>query len=136
MQQDLLEWLNRHAACRPVAAIPPLIACLLAEAHLLAQRHTARALWHLAAAEKPRRRLLECGGLGALLHLARPEARSPEARRDARQALRRLADEAQVLSRHLSLGDLHTAVQQRVLRKFRTDAQDVVECSNQDACLL
>ena len=34
------------------------------------QRNTARAWWHLAAAEGQRGRLLECGGLAALLRLA------------------------------------------------------------------
>ena len=37
--------------------------------------------------------LLEAGGLAALLRLAHPDARSPEARTHARHALRRLADQ-------------------------------------------
>ena len=52
-------------------------------------------------AEGQRWRLLEGGGLRALLRLAAPEAtKSPEARSLARQALKRLADDPQVHCRH------------------------------------
>lgn len=83
-----------------VAASPdgiPSLLTLSQSADRIAQRNTARAWWHLAAAEGQRARLLEGKGLRALLHLAAPDTnRSPEARTLARQALKRLADDPQV----------------------------------------
>ncbi len=64
---------------------------------LCLQRHAARAFWHLAFAEGSKPRLLEAQGLPAMLRLALPSTHSTATQALSRQALRRLADDPQVL---------------------------------------
>ena len=70
----------------------------MAKAWAWLQRHVARAFWHVASTEDNRVRILAHGGLGSLLRLAQADNKGIQSQSLARQALRRLADDAQLRS--------------------------------------
>ncbi len=62
------------------------------------QRHAARALWHLTGTSQAglRQRVLDGGGLNALLRLAKSGNKGVQAKALARRALKRLAQDPEV----------------------------------------